>query len=376
MPSSMIFVSLVAIWLLILVPTVARRRQEVARPSAASLSGRVLARPGRERLDTEVALMDRTDERLSTTVDAADGDADRDSAGSPAPRTSEKTELQVDDDPGRLDGWDDTDEEGWERPPARFRPGRGGFDAEAAALNARARYAARQRIVLGLLGAVVVSALLALLLSSGIWWLTGLVGATLTGYLIYLRRQVRMEEAIRARRAARAAGTRRTPAADDPALDEWAARGRAVGRRDEDDLDEDDHDLDDAGSTLGADDGWVDASARKTDSVRKTDSGRASDAVGESEDGESEAGLDDDGDPTRVKGVGEPLGILPGKRRTVGPTDEDADDESEAALPRIAPTPPPPLPAGTSLVEVDEEELELGELDSRERPGYRRAAGQ
>lgn len=356
MPSSMIFVSLVAIWLLILVPTVARRRQEVARPSAASLSGRVLARPGRERLDQEVALMDRTDERVTTTVGAADGDAD----GAPQPRTSEETaELRVDDDPGRLDGWDDTDEEGWERPPARFRPGRGGFDPEAAALNARARYAARQRIVLGLLGAVVVSALLALFLSSGIWWLTGLVGASLAGYLVYLRRQVRMEDAIRARRAARAAGTRRAPAADDPALDEWAARGRAVGRPDED-LDAD---LDDAGADLETDDGWVEADPS---------------ASSDDETDESDAGLDDDGDPTRVKGVGEPLGILPAKRRTVRPADDEADDdaEPETALPRIAPTPPPPLPAGTSLVEVDEEELELGELDSRERPGYRRAAGQ
>lgn len=355
MPSSMIFVSLVAIWLLILVPTVARRRQEVARPSAASLSGRVLARPGRERLDQEVALMDRTDERVTTTVDAADGVAD----GAPQPRTSEESaDLRVDDDPGRLDGCDDTDEEGWERPPARFRPGRGGFDPEAAALSARARYAARQRIVLGLLGAIVVSALVALFLSSGIWWLTGLLGASLVGYLVYLRRQVRMEDAIRARRAARAAGTRRAPAADDPALDDWAARGRAVGRPDDDR----DVDLDDTGADLETDDGWVDASA--SSSEEETD--------------ESDTGLDDDGDPTRVKGVGEPVGILPAKRRTVRPADDEAADdaEPETALPRIAPTPAPPLPAGTSLVEVDEEELELGELDSRERPGYRRAAGQ
>jgi hypothetical protein len=353
----MIFVSLVAIWLLILVPTVARRRQEVARPTAASLSGRVLARPGRERLDQEVALMDRTDERVTTTVDAADEDAD----GAPRARTSEESaDLRVDDDPGRLDGWDDsdddTDEEGWERPPARFRPGRGGFDPEAAALAARARYAARQRIVLGLLGAIVVSALLALFLATGIWWLTGLFGASLAGYLVYLRRQVRMEDAIRARRAARAAGTRRAPAADDPALDEWAARGRAVGRPD------DERDLDDTGADLGTDDGWVDASAADTASTADEPAG----------------GLDDDGDPTRVKGVGEPVGILPAKRRTVRPADDETDDdaEPETALPRLSPTPPPPLPAGTSLVEVDEEELELGELDSRERPGYRRAVGQ
>ena len=66
MPSSMIFVGLVVVWLLILVPAVARHRQEVARPSTAALSGRVLERarprrdpePGRE---LEVDVMERVD---------------------------------------------------------------------------------------------------------------------------------------------------------------------------------------------------------------------------------------------------------------------------------------------------------------------------
>ncbi len=62
-PSSMIFASLVVLWLLILVPAVARHRQEVARPSVAALSGRVLARSPRRR-GQEVDRMserDRTD---------------------------------------------------------------------------------------------------------------------------------------------------------------------------------------------------------------------------------------------------------------------------------------------------------------------------
>ena len=37
MPSSLIFTGVVVIWLLILVPAVARHQQEVARPSGASL---------------------------------------------------------------------------------------------------------------------------------------------------------------------------------------------------------------------------------------------------------------------------------------------------------------------------------------------------
>src|SRR3954469_8796100 len=47
MPSSLIFTSLVVLWLLILVPAVARHQQEVARVSGASLAGRVLTRPRR-----------------------------------------------------------------------------------------------------------------------------------------------------------------------------------------------------------------------------------------------------------------------------------------------------------------------------------------
>ena len=52
-PSSMIFVGLVVMWLLILVPAVARRRQEVARPSVTALSGRVLERTPRRDPDAD-----------------------------------------------------------------------------------------------------------------------------------------------------------------------------------------------------------------------------------------------------------------------------------------------------------------------------------
>ena len=63
MPSSMIFASLVVLWLLILVPAVARHRQEVARPSVAALSGRVLARSPRRR-SQEVDVMVERDETV------------------------------------------------------------------------------------------------------------------------------------------------------------------------------------------------------------------------------------------------------------------------------------------------------------------------
>lgn len=440
MPSSLIFAGLVVIWLLILVPAVARRQQEVVRPSPAALSGRVLARPVRHRT-LEVYGMDTDDERAAGTLatstgpgpearvpaareaarderegaadheerDAADdrdgqdarddhdGDADGDETREDAASEYDVDgyEAADDDEQRDLDGstaadpdegyaaagyysWDEEDRHGdgggaaparheprdhaeaderrWERPPAAFRPGRGGFDPEAAALAARARYAFRQRVVVGLLVLAVVTAGVALLVLPAIWWVHGLVDLTLVGYLVYLRRQVRMEEAIRARRAARMAGTRRASAADDPALDDWARRGReAVAPREvhEDERVED----------SGYDD--------------ESDGGADAEHAGDAEDDEDWTA--DDGEPDRVRGTGEPVGVLPARRRTVD-GDDSADAGFEPALPRLQPAPPPPLPAGTELVDVDEDDEDLPldtEAGLRGPAGaYRRAAGE
>lgn len=111
------------------------------------------------------------------------------------------------------------DDELYRRP---YRPGRGGFDPEAAALAARARYAFRQRVVSGLLMITVASVALAFIVTSSAWW--AVVGAVvaLAGYLAYLRRQVHIEEEVRRRRAARlgAVGARRAPAAREEDYDD------------------------------------------------------------------------------------------------------------------------------------------------------------
>ena len=204
MPSSMIFASLVVLWLLILVPAVARHRQEVARPSVAALSGRVLARSPRRRSQE----VNRMDERYGTGAD------DGQMVATCPPEVhvpSARTELSFDDDAkpaaedidsADVDDWADTDDRLWERPPARYRTGRGGFDAEAAALAARTRYAFRQRVVLAMLVAAIATGVVAAVALRGLWWGHAAVDILLVGYLVYLRRQVRLEEAIRARRAA------------------------------------------------------------------------------------------------------------------------------------------------------------------------------
>ena len=138
-----------------------------------------------------------------------------------------------------------------------------------------------------------------------------------------------------ARRAARLAGTRQSPAADDPELDEWAHRGRDAS-----------------------------AEERADDEIRAT---AATVTTGTDEDDDWTA---DDGEPTRVRGTGEPLGVLPARGRTVeGPV----GTEHESSLPRLAAAPPPPVPAGTSLVDVDAEE-EPDEFDTG--TPHRRAVGE
>jgi hypothetical protein len=360
-PSSMIFVSLVVLWLLILVPAVARHRQEVARPTVAALSGRVLERPRQHRgsgagrdpemgRELEVDVMDEVDQPRQV---ATRTDRDRD-VRVPAARTEPRwrddapeaaaVEPETEDEAypeeaysGPVYDENGHDDRRWERPPPRYRPGRGGFDPEAAALTARARYAFRQRVVLAMLIVALVTGVVAAVAVPGLWWPHAAVDLWLVGYLVYLRRQVRLEESIRERRAARMAGTRRQQAAEDPELDSWARRGREVTRRPiADGHDVEREDLD-------------------------PDAGRADDLAEEPAE--------------RVHGVGEPLRTGPATSA------EDAEQrpdpiEGEPALPRLQPAPAPPLPAGTSLVEVDEDDPELHDLDGPDRPDYRRAAGE
>jgi len=306
-PSSMIFAGLVVIWLLILLPAVARHRQEVARPSEAALAGRVLDRPRRP--DTEVDdLADTRTERASAT-----------DVHVPHARAA-TDELH-------------TDDRTWDRPPPRYRPGRGGYDPQAAAAAARARATFRQRVVLTLLLAAIVSGVVAAAALPYIWWAHGAIDVLLVGYLAHLRRQVRMEETIRERRAARMAGTRR-PTADDPEPEDRPRRRHAEPVADEP--------ADEPAAEPATEHAPTTADADTSDDLLREE-------------------------PERVPGTGAPL------PRIVTSLDELT---VESALPRLEPAPPPPLPAGTVLVEELEDDPDQHELGAGRRSGYRRAAGE
>lgn len=115
-----------------------------------------------------------------------------------------------------------------------IRRGRGGYDPEADAVARAARYRFRQRTTLGLALSALLFGAAAVAMTPLLWWGCGVSVLVLAGYLIYLRRQVRFEEDIRRRRAARLSrGARPTPAearpsaapaAEAPSMDRDTAR--------------------------------------------------------------------------------------------------------------------------------------------------------
>jgi hypothetical protein len=210
MPSSVIIVALAAAWLVVLVPMVARRRQQVARTADSALAARVVRSGGGRNEDREeFAMSDNpVKSRPSVEDDLAELEAD----------------LELEDD---LDDEEEPEElpqptraeRRAERDRPGYRPGRGGFDPEAAEMAARAKYGFRQRVVVILLVVAVVTAAVAGFLVPLVWWGHGLADVVLVGYLVYLRRQVRIEEEIRQRRLARFNSTRapRRPSGPAPA---------------------------------------------------------------------------------------------------------------------------------------------------------------
>ena len=226
MPSSLVVVGLVLAWLVILVPMVVRKRQEVSKTADSTLSARVVRRGAEDEefaeseAEEETAMNDTGRVEEDFRADVEDDDVEE-----------EFTDELAEDGHGAAD--DHADDEMNEeftaryRPDAyppdyeygrRYRPGRGGFDPEAAAVIARAKYTFRQRVVLAMLIGAVVTAGAAAVAMSTLWWAHGAIDLVLVTYLGYLRRQVRIETEIRERRLARMqrarrAATRHTDAA-------------------------------------------------------------------------------------------------------------------------------------------------------------------
>ncbi|MBX7450780.1 hypothetical protein GR927_22580 [Mycolicibacterium sp. 3033] len=273
-PQSLLWISLVVLWLFVLVPMLISKRDAVRRTSDVALATRVLNSGAGARLrrrgpagghrsdphwqpsdddgeaqadDTpgRAVVMVAADTRESDEPDYLDVDVVEESGALPvadaAPPTEEPRvaaraeqddadeeledaeELSTADDdesPGESvraeDEYEYVDDSSGLEPPAdagrRIVGSRGDSrrqreSATAAAVSARKyRFRARTLAVMAVL--ILASAVAAITWSASMWWACGTIAAITLLYLAYLRRQTRIEEQVRRRRAQRMARSR------------------------------------------------------------------------------------------------------------------------------------------------------------------------
>ncbi|SDO35221.1 hypothetical protein SAMN04515671_0662 [Nakamurella panacisegetis] len=246
-PTSLIIVVLVAAWLTVLVPMVARRREAVPETDTDGGSFRVLRRASAsirrrptfrrraevdqyaEDLETDGAVGDDAldevlldNEHDPYAEDEFDGEPDDYEDVEYAEVTYEEVsyeEVTYEDATVERDGAVDREpvavgasssrrdrfagvDESHLRPVPR-RHGRGGYDPDAAEVARAYKYSRRRRITVVLFLATVAFGVAAYFVKPVLWSGTGFFGLLLVAYLGYLRRAVRIENDIRQRRLAR-----------------------------------------------------------------------------------------------------------------------------------------------------------------------------
>lgn len=315
-PQSLLWISLVVLWLFVLVPMLISKRDAVRRTSDVALATRVLNsgrnaqrlrrgpaaghhsdpdwRPAADDLDHE--LDDEAEEQpersvvaVAAVVETAEPDyldvdvVDEDSGALPvgAMAASEdadvveefdESEPQTDQIPLNLDDPDDLIEEGpvgderaaagadeyeadeyeadeyeyvadtsglesepeeeqAEAQPVRLSASRQRrYDSKTAAEVSARKYQFRKRALSAFAAVLVFSAVAAFLVTPSAWWVCGTTAAITVLYLAYLRRQTRIEEQVRRRRAHRLKRSRLgVENTDDSKLDVVPSRLRRPG---------------------------------------------------------------------------------------------------------------------------------------------------
>jgi hypothetical protein len=297
-PQSLLWISLVVLWLFVLVPMLISKRDAVRRTSDVALATRVLngglgsrrlRRGGpaaghrsdpdwqpeedvdevepdvpddaRPRKAVVVAAIDDTADTEPTYIDvdvieedsgalpvgsthaseestvAAVADADQQTdVGPETAETADEDETDTEPD-GTADEYEYVEDtsglESGDEPPTTIssasRRRRYDSAATAAAISAR-KYKFRKRVVTLMVLALVGSAVAAFTVWPSGWWLCAAVGALTVLYMGYLRRQTRIEERLRRRRAQRIARSRLgVENTEDPAYDVTPSRLRRPG---------------------------------------------------------------------------------------------------------------------------------------------------
>ena len=290
-PQSLLWISLVVLWLFVLVPMLISKRDAVRRTSDVALATRVLntgrgarllrrGRPAaghrsdpdwqpsdddldeefheesKERAMVRAAVVDtETDTETDSEPDYLDVDVveensgalpvgasigdtgedeesiDEELAAEPEEPEAQNDELpldfgealETDEDEYEPDGTEDeyeyvADSSGLEAPSdtdlqlAESLSGarRRRYESKtAAAVGARKnKYKFRKRVLTVMAAVLVVSAAAAFTVAPAVWWACGAIGVVTMFYLIYLRRQTRIEERLRRRRAQRVTRSR------------------------------------------------------------------------------------------------------------------------------------------------------------------------
>ncbi|MCV7102550.1 divisome protein SepX/GlpR [Mycobacterium palustre] len=281
-PQSLLWISLVVLWLFVLVPMLVSKREAVRRTSDVALATRVLNGAGSRLLrrggpaaghrsdphwkpkDSAEDDLDDAEHAEDDTVDLSarpvvmrvpaedvepaapevlDVDAIEDSAALPAGTGAEVAEPTAQDAPAESEPEpvaeaeeDDTSED--ERDDDRYEyvedssgleperdaeepedadprryvaPGssrRRRFDTTTAAAVSARKYAFRKRVLMVMAAVLIGSAVAAFEVTPSAWWVCGTATAVTMLYLIYLRRQTRIEERVRRRRMQRMARAR------------------------------------------------------------------------------------------------------------------------------------------------------------------------
>ncbi len=154
---------------------------------------------------TEESLDDVTEE---LTEDAAEEATEEVAQGEEADEADEADDYEYVDDTSGLeaedgleDGLEDPDEPALADSMASARRNR--YESKTAQAVSARKYTFRKRVLMSMAVAMVLSAVLAAVVSPALWWLVGAVVAVTVLYLAYLRRQTRIEEQLRRRRAQR-----------------------------------------------------------------------------------------------------------------------------------------------------------------------------
>ncbi|TDZ81037.1 gephyrin-like molybdotransferase receptor GlpR [Mycobacteroides salmoniphilum] len=120
----------------------------------------------------------------------------------PVAETNSGTYEYVDDTSGLAIPAEPTRER-HQAPPMYSSSRRRRFDPDAMAKENARKFAFRKRVLIGLVAAMTIAGVVAATATSTAWWACGTLAVTAVLYLGYLRRQTRIEEQLRRRRAAR-----------------------------------------------------------------------------------------------------------------------------------------------------------------------------